>query len=108
MGWNEGQNRLRGSLDSEQGKGVRAMLLTRSELLSRMRGNLKSVSDLAQIVIVIFSRVFEIEYVDMHVKNTWVLFIFHKTSVAVVSSLNAGRLASVEPLSMMNNWLNIP
>lgn len=39
MGWNEGQNRLRGSLDSEQGKGVRTMLLTWSELLVHMRGN---------------------------------------------------------------------
>ena len=41
MGWNEGQNRLRGSLDSEQGKGVRTMLLTRSELLAHMRGNFR-------------------------------------------------------------------
>lgn len=40
MGWNEGQNRLRGSLDSEPGEGVRTMLLTWSELLAHMRGNL--------------------------------------------------------------------
>lgn len=49
MGWNEGQNRLRGSLDSEQGKGVRTMLLTWSELLACTRGNLSvcvCVSDL--------------------------------------------------------------
>lgn len=39
MGWNEGQNRLRGSLDSEPGEGVRTMLLTWSELLAHMRGN---------------------------------------------------------------------
>lgn len=41
MGWNEGQNRLRGLLDGEQGKGVRTMLLTRSELLAHMRGNFR-------------------------------------------------------------------
>lgn len=42
MGWNEGPNGLRGSLDSEQGKGVRTMLLTRSELLAHVRGNFRA------------------------------------------------------------------